>query len=799
MFVNKNNVDNIGIEKEVAATMPSAQHDPNLHGFVRGSQFDEHDHNEVKRDSKWPEHESESHWDARARVLHLLHTAVDKARCLRAYVVDIMDSTKCHQDFQMAQGFRLWMEYVCKYVSKFSDSHFDEWANDEADGNSVAERYCFRYHPLEPEMTLQLCGQMQKQWAIGTESGGMRSFLVPHVGSYTIPEEIHLYETCAWKGADTTLLDFLRKSNNKGEIIDWLRKKYEQSGKECSLEVFAEQYIMQGEKVVAARTLSRLNDKFYGTKKKIGQWLVLHAPFKKLEDLEDPVVEERVPEKYKHFATTLRRRPEFWNDDARIAEEMRLEGHVTEHIETTLNMLKAQRALIAGYIDGLYDKNEENARVEKDVFHDPGHDFAGPQLEFEKAINDRVDLALLANHSKSYAEADAARTKCLKQGKPVICSGPPGSGKTTVMGRGLQRAVELGARVLFALPTAQLAARMRERHPNIDVDTCHAAFQLHRNVKEHLAILMAYDLVAVDEFSLLSQEDFEHILQLWHAADKIPALIFLGDRYQLPGPVPSRAWESHAWKSCFHKNLYFSYRHRSDKRFGEILAAIRTKEATKALVLEMCKGRKAWHRGSPTVEDIQKLMTKQPHTKIVTFTKKGAHFINELFLEMKYGDEEPLAIVDGDFESNVDNYDHGKLIAGRKPLPADIHIHQGMKLFLTRNVRKEDDFVNGMEVVVERVDGQSQSIVAMTQTGHRLSIFPWTDREHQNVVFYPIRYGYASVIDKVQGAEFTHITIWADSKMPRPGAAYTAFSRVHSQDEYLVGGWLEASQIIPSL
>ena len=62
------------------------------------------------------------------------------------------------------------------------------------------------------------------------------------------------------------------------------------------------------------------------------------------------------------------------------------------------------------------------------------------------------------------------------------------------------------------------------------MDTCAAAFYLYKqDVTEHLDSLNQYDLVVVDEISQLSQEDFERILLMWEAAEKMPALVLTGD------------------------------------------------------------------------------------------------------------------------------------------------------------------------------------------------------------------------------------------------------------------------------
>ena len=69
-------------------------------------------------------------------------------------------------------------------------------------------------------------------------------------------------------------------------------------------------------------------------------------------------------------------------------------------------------------------------------------------------------------------------------------------------------AQDQGLRVLYALPTGQLACRMRQRHLGLVVDTCAGAFLFHRPLPEALALLSEYDMVVIDEALQLSAEEF---------------------------------------------------------------------------------------------------------------------------------------------------------------------------------------------------------------------------------------------------------------------------------------------------
>jgi ATP-dependent exoDNAse (exonuclease V) alpha subunit len=132
-----------------------------------------------------------------------------------------------------------------------------------------------------------------------------------------------------------------------------------------------------------------------------------------------------------------------------------------------------------------------------------------------------------------------------------------------------------------------------------------------------------------------------------------------------------------------------------------------------------------------------------------------------------------------------------------RPLrPTPVQIFVGMRLYLTKNLRKGDDFVNGMEVSVEAFHAATRMLRVRTRTGHRLDVTPWSDRDKNNLVYYPIRLGYASTIHKAQGDEFKHVIIWLDV----PGmeaAGYTALSRVATSRDYLLGGSLKRAHFTP--
>ena len=151
----------------------------------------------------------------------------------------------------------------------------------------------------------------------------------------------------------------------------------------------------------------------------------------------------------------------------------------------------------------------------------------------------------------------------------------------------------------------------------------------------------------------------------------------------------------------------------------------------------------------------------------------------------------PLAIIDGDVETNPDNHEDGQLKPCDQLLPIPLQIFVGMRVFLTRNVRKNIDFVNAMDRVVHSWKSESKAVRTRISTGRLIAVWPYTDVSVNNLVYYQLRAGYACTTLKYAGSELDHVTVYLDVPLV-PGAAYTATSRVQTADAFLIGGSVTA-------
>ena len=712
--------------------------------------------------------------------------------------MELMDALRCHQDFLLADDQKgMLRAYVTKYVAKFSDAAQDEWLNDNASANNMAATVLCRYKPYEPEMILQMCGARFRQWMMSTISGGKRTFIVPVPDVDEPPQEVRHYLRAGWACGLISLLDFLRKSNTKGEICNWLKKLHRDAGSLFDLNTFACNYKMQGEKVVAAETLSRFNDRYYG------QWLLLHVPFVELRDFQVPEV-ARVPDSYKYLTMALYSSNEdarnYWNNAEAIANDMQAEAHTQHHIDTVLHMVESHRKLIADYVSGKFDAaTEEQERQARVCYKPPEQNFDWnlQQQEYIHTLEHAIDRALCVQLSDDEDLAEAARAQAMAENKVVVAFGPPGTGKTAATFAMIDYCLEQGGRVLLSLPTASLASRMRERYGDrIDIDTCAAAFKfLEDEGAGSMPFLAMYTFIVVDEISQLEGWQTDYIFKLWDYAEKIPAMAMMGDRYQMAGFGDLRPWHTRLWTGNTWRKEFFEVYRCKDPEYQKILNTLRTSMPDDDMLADLTSS-VCWGK-EPTIPIMRKLLHAHPETTILTCSRWGAKCVNDYALLALFPRHPPRVILPGDVESNPINYVQGKLKRVGQLEPQEVPIYIGMKMYLTRNVRKDIDFVNGMRGTVTGYDAATGGVQILTLTNHRITVYPWTDTDLGNITYYPFKPGYASTILKIQGATLSHAIVFLDTANV-PGAAYTAMSRVQYRKDIVLAGALTAEHFMPA-
>ena len=128
---------------------------------------------------------------------------------------------------------------------------------------AAAPRWCFS---RSTHVSL-LANQTFPMFFLG---GTMRPIIAPHPGVSTKPNNVLHYAASAWQG-EMTLLEFLRKVNQRGEILEHIQTSHLKAGSSISLQQFAVRHEPFGEKVIAAEMVSMLNAVSRETSARCGQ------------------------------------------------------------------------------------------------------------------------------------------------------------------------------------------------------------------------------------------------------------------------------------------------------------------------------------------------------------------------------------------------------------------------------------------------------------------------------------------------------------------------------------------------
>ena len=145
-------------------------------------------------------------------------------------------------------------------------------------------------------------------------------------------------------------------------------------------------------------------------------------------------------------------------------------------------------------------------------------------------------------------------------------------------------------------------------------------------------------------------------------------------------------------------------------------------------------------------------LRKDPNTTLLTCSRKGAQLLNDLVLEGKFPRYPPLAIIPENVESDPANYDDDHHLKESCELePSELKLYKRMQVNMTKNNKKDMDFVNGMRGEVLGWHGVSKSVRVKTRVGHIVDVWPWSDPDLDDLTYYPLRPGYTSTLLKFHG------------------------------------------------
>ena len=310
--------------------------------------------------------------------------------------------------------------------------------------------------------------------------------------------------------------------------------------------------------------------------------------------------------------------------------------------------------------------------------------------------------------------------------RPILVTGSPGTGKTQTVFAAIERCIAEERQALLTAPTGFLASKYREAFQDeAGSDTVHAAFKFPvcENDKPIINWLVPqYDILVVDEISMITPIIFHHVLKTLQNLPKRPVLLVSGDSAQQQ-PIVTIRGRTHATKSILanagflamarHYNLTRQFRC-IDPLLQRILDHVRYWELTVQVLSDLQNGRLLSTAEIPSdTEVISAILTHPQHT-FLTISRKATNRVNLLVLSLCFNDILPLATIQYDCD-----------------LP-EMPVYANMRVMITQNRDKKQNVVNGQLATVVLV--RNKTIFLKLPNGKVVNTYPVTYKNPSGII-----------------------------------------------------------------
>lgn len=431
---------------------------------------------------------------------------------LRAYISSLLAFLKCRMDVQFSDQGGMLMRYVTNYVSKFKDSQSSESLySTHLVSAEAAYRHLRDMKPFEPEIVMTL-SSVKMAWS----TNGTKSYVPPRPSSAE---------------SNTILMRYHRRTGESElSFLDFLRT-HDTAKANCPL--YKRQKCLVGIKYV-----SYFNPDFFF------QFLLMNKPHSKLEELTHPN-HETLRDDLKYFASCLVNIPQLLREQE-LREMLQKEGHKSYFIDNVVNYMANMR--------NVYQLWQVQILQNDDFLSLPlqsGHDNLDPmqtavvatlksfwQLRtryYNSPISSDYDSSVQSQvHEQGCAETSSHPNEWTRI---ISVTGKAGTGKTKCLHCCIQYIIEKQVMCLVATPTGYLASSYRAIFDeDIHANTIHSSFSIpiDESPPQVNWTLSMYDLIIIDEVSMVPLSIFNHILSTLRQLPTRPILLISGDKCQLP-------------------------------------------------------------------------------------------------------------------------------------------------------------------------------------------------------------------------------------------------------------------------
>lgn len=684
-------------------------------------------------------------------TLQFHYTEDDAERNIRAYITTLLGSLKCRTDVQMADGKAMLLKYVTSYVTKMHESATSEGLYcTDVTGYQAANSFLRTVTPLEPEMVFQL-SNIKVCW-----TDKMTLVFRPPFPDQTTSHKVYqMYLQRPPAEAEQSLLQWLRchqTSTSKPKPYDNDRV------------------------LVDVKYVSIFNPVFFY------QHLTMHHPHSDVRELHHPHA-STMPSTIAHFAQSAALTPASWNTADAITSFFDKEGHRDYFINTIVSYVHSLYDILHLWRIGVVNADiTDTSSISVERLY--------PLSPHQNAIFADIKAALSARRSTLDHQRSSTHNTATWE-KFRVLLGKPGTGKSQVLIRTIDHAIRTEMSVLVAAPLALLAQAYNSIFlEDIDSDTLHAAFNIpiegpHPNDINYA--LNKYDLVVVDEASMISPAIFHTMASTFNRLNIRPVVVLAGDKCQ---QQPLETIDGHTTTTTSIINdhtftssntvthtLYQQFRI-VDPEYAKFLDYIRFMPPSQQQVDDMQSGIVLCPDGDLSDDDIWCAYQQHPQAAIMTVSRKAAQRINEIVVRNLFPGR---AITNIPCASVIDC--------------DPIFPHKNMEVIFTENRDKAARIVNGQQATI--LGSQNNTIILALPDG-RVFVYPVTHmKKDTHITHYPFCPAYAQTITKSQGRNIRHLIIWLDCETVPAGTGYVGLSRVRARSNISLLQPIRAHQLTP--
>ena len=471
--------------------------------------------------------------------------------------------------------------------------------------------------------------------------------------------------------------------------------------------------------LVAVKFLSVQNPIFFF------QHLIVHHPHRRPSKLRH-LKEASMLRAIQFFSQAINLCPERWTSSSQILSQFDLEGHRSHHLTKLVGIVHPlhdilflwQLRVVDSRIGSLHSRSLKRfyplSPFQTSLFRDIVDSLAQHQRFLDQG-GSRVPSTQSSSHFSSSSSSSSTDRVLL---------GKPGCGKSQIIIRAMHPAIQQEHRVLLVAPVVLLAQGYREIFgEDLDCKTLHMAFNIQVNSNQTREVNFAlnrYDMVVVDEGSLVSPESFQVVAATLNRLNCCPVVVIGGDKkQQQPLKTVDRKTgttrsihndQTFGAENSVQHGLYQQFRV-LDKDYAAFLDINRYLQPTQHQLDEFQSPLVLCPSGIFADEDIFHAYSNTADTVIMTVSRAAAQRVNQVIVDKLFAGQASLSQVPC------------ALVADG----AEILLHHGMQIVIMENRDKVCRVVNGQEATL--VSNHNNRLVIQYHDGKRAFMYPVTHFE----------------------------------------------------------------------